>query len=333
MDSLQKYTNTVNCANDYQRKLIMPRVILHNYPQSPVAEKARIALGIKGLSWQSVEIPRLAPKPLLTILTGGYRRTPVMQIGADIYCDTQCIIQELERRFPSPTFFPTSNAGLIWGLSRWTDGALFDLTVKIVLGSAGEGLPKDFAEDRGRLYLGPDWAEGLKAANEALPHLASQMRAPMHWLNDQLADDRNFLLGAEPAAIDAQFYHLVWFLRGRWQHGPSFLAEFPHLERWENNVTEIGHGQMSALTPEDAILHAANCDPLDIQHHDPSDPQGLKVGMIVVVSPDLDGGEQPVEGTLVAADSERVVVKRNEQDVGDVNVHFPRMGYRVSAAI
>jgi glutathione S-transferase len=117
MDSLQKYTNTVNCANDYQRKLIMPRVILHNYPQSPVAEKARIALGIKGLSWQSVEIPRLAPKPLLTILTGGYRRTPVMQIGADIYCDTQCIIQELERRFPSPTFFPTSNAGLIRGLS------------------------------------------------------------------------------------------------------------------------------------------------------------------------------------------------------------------------
>ena len=116
-----------------------------------------------------------------------------MQIGADIYCDTQCIIQELEQRFPSPTFFPTSDAGLIRGLSRWTDGPLFDLTVKIVLGAAGADLPKDFAEDRGRLYLGSDWAEGLKKANETLPHLASQMRGPLSWLNSQLADNRRLL--------------------------------------------------------------------------------------------------------------------------------------------
>ena len=307
----------------------MPDVILHNYPQSPVAEKIRVAFGIKGLSWHSVEIPRLPPKPMLTKLTGGYRRTPVMQIGADIYCDTQCIIQELERRFPSPTFFPTSDAGLIWSLSRWTDGALFDLTVKIVLGSAGEGLPKDFAEDRGRLYFGADWAEGLKAANEAMPHLASQMRAPMHWLNDQLSDDRKYLLGNEAAAVDAQFYHVVWFLRGRWQHGPSFLAEFPHLERWEANVAEIGHGEMSQLTADDAILRAAECEPDDQQHDDSNDPQGLTVGMPVIVSPDLDGGEQPVEGNVVAADSERVIVRRTDPDIGNINVHFPRFGYRI----
>jgi glutathione S-transferase len=62
-------------------------IILHNYPQSPVAEKVRVALGIKKLEWRDVEIPRLPPKPMLTALTGGYRRTPVMQIGADIYCD------------------------------------------------------------------------------------------------------------------------------------------------------------------------------------------------------------------------------------------------------
>ena len=76
----------------------MSEIILHNYPESPVAEKVRIALGIKGLEWLSVKIPRIPPKPLLMPLTGGYRRTPVMQIGADIYCDSQCIIRELERR-------------------------------------------------------------------------------------------------------------------------------------------------------------------------------------------------------------------------------------------
>ena len=40
------------------------------------------------------------PKPDLMPLTGGYRKTPVLQIGADIYCDTQLIMLELERRAP-----------------------------------------------------------------------------------------------------------------------------------------------------------------------------------------------------------------------------------------
>lgn len=307
----------------------MSDIILHNYPQSPVAEKARIALGIKGLAWQSVEIPRLAPKPMLTKLSGGYRRTPVMQIGADIYCDTQCIVGELERRFPSPSFFPTSDAGLIWSLSRWTDGALFDLSVKIVLGSAGDALPKDFAEDRGRLYFGPDWADGLKAAHQDLPHLAAQMRAQMHWLDSQLSDGRAFLLGAQAGAIDAQFYHLIWFLRGRWQHGPAFLSEFSHLEKWEKRVAHIGHGTPTDLSPEEAIQIATRAEPEPLQHKDANDPQGLQSGQNVCVSPDLDGGEQGVAGQLVFADSERIAVHRTDPDAGNINVHFPRMGYRV----
>lgn len=303
-------------------------IILHNYPQSPVAEKARIALGIKGLAWRSVEIPRLAPKPMLTKLTGGYRRTPVMQIGADIYCDTQCILRELERRHPAPSFFP-SDQGLMWALSRWTDGAMFDLAVKVILGSAGDALPSDFAEDRGRLYLGQDWAAGLKAANADLPHLAAQFRAPLSWANEQLSDGRAFLLGDAAAAIDAQLYHLVWFLRGRWDRGPVFLSEFSDLERWEKNVANIGHGTMSEMSPEDAIARAKTCDPITKPTLDPNDPQGLKPGQMVSVSPDLDGGEQPVEGEVIAADCDTIVLSRRDPDVGEIGVHFPRHGYRV----
>ncbi len=304
-------------------------IILHNYPQSPVAEKARVALGIKGLAWRSVEIPRLAPKPMLTKLTGGYRRTPVMQIGADIYCDTQCILRELERRHPSPTFFPTSETGLMWCVSRWTDGAMFDLAVKVVLGSAGDALPPDFAQDRGRLYLGEDWAAGLRAANEDLPHLASQFRAPLSWANDQLSDGRAFLLGADPAAIDAQLYHLVWFLRGRWDRGPTFLSEFADLERWEQNVADIGHGTLSEMSSEDAIKRAKACQPIAEPAHDPHDPQGLTTGQNVSVSPDLDGGEQPVEGEVIRADCNTISLLRQDPDVGGIAVHFPRAGYRV----
>jgi glutathione S-transferase len=161
----------------------MPEIILHHYPQSPVAEKVRVGLGIKGLAWASVEIPRIPPKPLLMPLTGGYRRTPVMQIGADIYCDSQCILREIERRHPEPTLYPGGADGMAWGVSRWTDGELFTQIIKLVLGAAGDALPPDFTEDRGRLYLGADWAEGLKRANADLPHIAAQMRrgCPMRW--------------------------------------------------------------------------------------------------------------------------------------------------------
>lgn len=305
-------------------------IVLHNYPQSPVAEKVRVAFGIKNLSWRDVEIPRLPPKPMLTALTGGYRRTPVMQIGADIYCDSQCIIRELERRQPSPSFMPTSDAGLMWCLSRFTDGELFTLSVKLVLGSAGDDLPSDFAEDRGRLYLGQDWAEGLKRANAELPHLVSQLRAPLSWMNAQLSDGRAFLLGADPAAIDAQMYHCIWFIRGRWSGGPAMLSEFPDLVRWENNVRAIGHGAPEAMRAEDAIARAKSLEPASEIGVAPNDPQGLEVGTPVTVSPDVDGGEQPVVGTVRNADIDTIGIERTSEGVGTVCVHFPRAGYRVT---
>lgn len=82
----------------------MADIILHHYGTSPYSEKVRLGLGLKGLAWASVEIPVIMPKPDLTALTGGYRKTPVLQIGADIYCDSQLIMRELERRQPSPSF-------------------------------------------------------------------------------------------------------------------------------------------------------------------------------------------------------------------------------------
>ena len=305
-------------------------IILHNYPQSPVAEKARVAFGIKGVDWRDVEIPRIVPKPFLTQLTGGYRRTPVVQIGADIYCDSQCIIHELERRFPSPTFYPTKDAGLAWSLSRWTDGELFSQAVQIVLGSNMEDLPADFAEDRGRLYMGPDWAEGLKKANANLPHLVAQIRTPFHWLNEQLSDGRKFLFGDAAGAIDAQIYHVVWFLRGRCIQGPALLSEFSDLERWEKNVKEIGHGNSSPMSPQDAIKRAGECEPIETSGIDEKDPQGFKQGMQVEISPDVDGGEQPVTGSVVAANSKTITIHRHDEEAGNLHVHFPRAGYKVN---
>lgn len=306
------------------------QIILHNYPQSPVAEKVRVAFGLKGLTWHDVEIPRLPPKPMVTALTGGYRRTPVMQIGADIYCDSQCILREIDKRFPETPYTPTADGGLLWCLSRWTDGPLFDLAVKLVLGSAGDKLDPAFAADRGQLYLGDNWAEGLKQANAQLPHLVAQMRAPLAWLDSVLADGRVYLTGHQPAAIDAQVYHVVWFVRGRWEGGAAMLAEFSHLQRWEDTIRAVGHGESVSMTPEQALEVASAAQPDTQPHVAEHEPQGLQLGLPVAVCPDVQSKEQSVEGTVRYADAHAIAIDRTSEETGNtLCVHFPRTGYRV----
>ncbi|MFQ5467067.1 MAG: glutathione S-transferase N-terminal domain-containing protein, partial [Kiloniellaceae bacterium] len=153
----------------------MTDIILHHYPQSPVSEKVRVALGIKNLTWRSVEIPRLPPKPDLMPLTGGYRLTPVMQIGADVYCDSQCILRELERRVPEPTLFPGGANGLAWGVGQWIDGPLFTGVIALVFADAGDDMPPAFAADRGPLYFGPGY--DMAALQAALPQTLAEVRA------------------------------------------------------------------------------------------------------------------------------------------------------------
>src|ERR1700687_2967631 len=128
----------------------MSEIILHHYPMSPYAEKVRLAFGLKGISWRSVHIPNMMPKPDLMPLTGGYRKTPVMQIGADIYCDSQIIVRELERRFPSPTV--AVDKGLSFALGFWSDRPFFQATVPLIFGEVGPMIPEAFKKDREQMF-------------------------------------------------------------------------------------------------------------------------------------------------------------------------------------
>ena len=74
---LQSLTGIVNMASH--------TLILHQYDISPFSQKAQKMMGLKELSWQSVEMPMIAPKPDVEALTGGYRGTPVLQIGQDVF--------------------------------------------------------------------------------------------------------------------------------------------------------------------------------------------------------------------------------------------------------
>lgn len=290
-----------------------------------MSEKVRVVFGLKGLRWRSVIIPRLPPRPDLTPLTGGYRQTPVMQIGADIYCDSQCIIRELQRRFPEPTLFPGRSAGMAWAVSRWVDELLFRQAITVVLGSKARELPEDFLQDRLQVYFPDGTTPDMLEA--AVPRALAQLRAQMGWMEQRLQTGRAFMLGDQPGLPDALCYYLVWFLRGRFDGGEGFLRQFPALCAWEIRMRDIGHGTSVEMTSREALQIGSNAEPAPPRLDDPGDPEGLTPGQNAVVC-----GEScvaAVEGEIVSISSEVVAIQRYDPTAGQVVVHFPRVGYTV----
>ncbi len=304
-----------------------PELILHHYPQSPVSEKVRIVLGMKGLAWRSVEIPRLPPKPLYYPLTGGYRRTPALQIGADVYCDSRCIIDELERRFPEPSLTPGGGQGMIWGAGQWTDGPLFDLVLRIVFAATADDMPDAFVKDRGQLYFGDPAA--IPAFKQAMSENLAQLRGQLAWIDARLSQGRAFIPGDAAGIPDALCYYLIWLLQDRWPGTAAFLQEFPHLAAWAERVRAIGHGRATDLSAEEALDIARDASPTTAEQADPADPLGLKPGDRVAIRHHGAGDDAPVVGRLIAGGPDRLVLAPDAGDLGDLAVHFPRVGYSV----
>ena len=211
-------------------------IILHHYESSPFSEKVRLMFGIKELAWRSVISPNMMPKPELTPLTGGYRRAPVMQIGADIFCDTQVMLAEIERHSPSGS----AKGGLPWAVNLWADRLFFQVTVPIIFGELGDRVPRAFIEDREKLSGRPFDVAAMKAA--AGP-MRGQWRAHAGWIESALKESGDpFLRGEHPGLADAAAYMNVWFLggdrascRGRSAAGlrrrPRDLARAPSRDR------------------------------------------------------------------------------------------------------
>ena len=301
------------------------QIILHHYASSPFSEKVRVALGIKQLAWRAVEQPVIMPKPDLVPLTGGYRKIPVMQIGADIYCDTQIILRELERRYPTPSIFPVKN-GLAYAIGFWSDRLFFMPSVGIVFGEIGHMVPEEFKKDREKLS---GTAFSTEAMAAAAPFARDQWRAHADYVAETLEDGRDFMGGAKPGAADIHAYMNFWWLNAAApQAADKLLAEFPKIVDWIARIAAIGHGKPSPMGPKEALAIAKAAEPAAQRATDPHDPRGLKAGDKVTVSAD-DYGRDPIAGEVIFSDAHEIAILRNDPQAGNIAVHFPRAGFVV----
>lgn len=302
----------------------MPDLILHHYDLSPYAEKIRLAFGRKGLAWRSVQAPMVMPKPDLLELTGGYRRVPVLQIGADVYCDTHAIARVLDRVAPQHPLAPTAIETEVHALSRWAE-TTFMMAVIALFGIGGV-FPPEFVEDRRRTMVPPGM--DLDRAGVILPARLVQIRANLARLDAMLRDGRPFLFGAEPTLADLSAYHPLLLL-GMHERTAALLAPLRHVSGWTERVRAIGHGAPTPLDAGGAIAIAREAEPAPFTG-EPVLPDGMQLGQPVVVLPD-EYGSGVVAGALAASDLHEIAVRRRSERAGEVVVHFPREDYAIVA--
>jgi glutathione S-transferase len=306
----------------------MSKVILHHYPLSPYSEKTRLALGLKGATWSSVEIPVWTPRPKLTPMTGGYRRTPILQVGAEFYCDTLHILRTVEELGTSGSLYPKGQEALAKALGWWIEKGSFMNAVCLTIGNM-PGLPQELIEERRpffRVNLDPEALRPKRAM------YLQRVNAHIAWLAESLADGRKFLLGKDPSAADLSAYHPIWFAR---QNGGSEINELISfatvIDPWYKRVAAIGHGKISEMTPDEAIEVAkANKPSEPDEWSSEAENVGLRRGDWVSVTPDDYGN--PVYGSILSWTPDEIVIRHEDASVGKVNLRFPRIGFDAAPA-
>jgi glutathione S-transferase len=312
---------------------VAPELILHHYDFSCFSEKVRLVLGMKGLRWRSVSIPSTLPKPHYMPLTGGYRRAPALQIGADVFCDSVRIIEELEERFREPSIYPGTShreqRGFIAALQRWTDSTLLRATINYIscLHSDAPRFTPEFLADRAALF-GKSTVGLAEGRASATKHL-TQLRPQLEWIGDMLSDGRRYISGDTMSLADCAVYHALWIMdQLAYERVP--LIPKP-IRSWMDRIAARGHGSFSPMTALEALDVAAAADPLPappslVIEGDPA------VGTEVLITPTDTGRANPSSGVLSYIDSTRAGLLHRNDRTGPVAVHFPRFGYEVRPA-
>ena len=301
--------------------------ILHHYEESPYAEKIRLMFGHAGIPWSSVLSPPMPPRPNLDPLTGGYRRIPVAQKGADLFCDSALIALEIASASDRRELRPDSVADDRSELVARAQGDVFfsiitsEPPLKILgalLGKFGVRQTYRFFKDRSGM---------MKNATIKPPsgkRAGAVVESFFKDLDEQLAAS-DFLSGDGVGYADFAAIHPVKFKLDLM--GTELPENLVNLRRWYDAMLQPGHGARTELAPGEAFDIARDAEPRELP---PSETHELLQQQVSIAPADY--AMVPVTGELVAATPERFIIGRQTEGYGTLHVHFPRQGYALKPA-
>lgn len=304
----------------------MTSLILHHYPMSPFSQKIRTMLGYANVPWLSVITREMPPRPLLERLTGGYRKIPVAQIGADIFCDTRTIAAEIARMAGRPELALENCSADAQAYVKKVDLKVFFACLMV------SGTGTLLRKVRQSMSL-PDIARfvwdriniGRTASVRAVPPNKARAYVQAHLADVEQRLTQDFLFGAHPTHADFSTWHSLWFVRELAES--PLVNTYPRTMAWMDRMKAFGEGQAQPLTAEQALAVARNATPRAIPPEFTTDPM---VGKLVRIAPS-DYGQIPAEGVLVGVTPSQWILAREEAELGTLHVHFPRDGFLVTA--
>ncbi len=305
----------------------MTDIILHHYAGSLFSEKIRLLLGYLKLPWKSVVTAPIMPRPLLMPLTGGYRRTPNMQQGADVWCDTKIIAERLAAIAGDTTL----HTGFVsQRVAEWADSHLFRIVVAVTfqprasastMSTLSSTQIEAFMKDRAELTKGAPIVTFAPEAAEA--HLA------LYLLELDAALKTPFLFGSKPQIADFSVYHCLWLVANNATMAP-LLDGYPNVSAWRARMAAFGHGDVTEITAEAALEIGKNASPAPIPKFEPLLPAGFALDQQASVIPTDYGSAFPVTGELVVCSASEYALRRRDPVAGEIVVHFPRQGFALT---
>ena len=303
----------------------MADLILHHYPMSPFSEKVRAMLGYAGLSWQSVTVREMPPRPNLEVLTGGYRKIPVAQDGADVFCDTRAIAREIAARANQPELVLEDCSEAVQAFVRETDLEVF---LACVIGASGPGMMVKLAKSTSTLnalrFLKDRISIGRTARVSAMKPKQARAKIREHLDRMEGMLEKEFLFGDRPCIADFSAYHGLWYVRDLAEH--PVMKGYPKVNAWMDRMQAFGHGTPRDLGQKEALDQAGRAEPRPVEAEG-DDPL---LGSQVSIAPD-DYARDPVVGTLVASSGHESILRLESDDVGVLHLHFPKEGFRLRA--
>ncbi len=296
----------------------MADFILHHYQFSPYSEKVRSMLAYAELDWHSVTHKEMPPRPLLSPLVGNYGRIPVAQIGADVFCDSNLIAEEIAVLANKPELSFQNSSQEIKDFVQHVEGKIF--FAGVLAGGSNE-LRKKIRKTMSLWDLGRFFVDrtimGFSATTENMikPTEARKvLNEHLESLEERLQSD--FIFGDSPTLADFSCYHSLWFARDLGEK--PFMKKYKKINAWMDRVKALGQTKMQDMDGE-AALKIAKESSVRVY-------PDLGEAKVIAVGPS-DYRQKATEGKLVYEDETRWVLSRQHPKCGEIQIHFPKLAY------